>query len=253
MKAASISALCVVFVLMAGTQLVGTERITSSPVPLNAAPQPGEQQPAGLQQDPKPAPKQSPRQTPSPSPSPQPVESPSPETGDDQLAEEVFNSFSAEERNRLMNNGIGPAYIREMAGVGYRKLTPNELIALFSNSVRANYVASLESVGYRNLSLRDLLALRTNGITADVIKSFQAIKYGRDFDAVVYIAFRSNGVPPSYLKSMSALGYDKMTPKQIVDMWVAGVTADFARDAKNRSQASPSPEELIELKKREKP
>jgi beta-lactamase regulating signal transducer with metallopeptidase domain len=250
MKAASISVLSVVFVLLAGTQLVGTERVTVNPLPLIVSPQSNQEKPSAPAKQSPPG-NQSPRQTPSPTPTTEPASN---ETGDDEMAaaEQAFNSFSAQERNNLMNNGIGPAYIQEMAGVGYRKLTAAQLIALFSNSVRANYVTSLDSVGYRNLPLPILLSLKTNGITADVIKSFQAVKYA-DFEALNFPAFTTNGVPPSYLKSMKALGYDKMTPKQIVDMWVAGVTPDFVRDASKRSQTNLSPEELIELKKREKP
>jgi beta-lactamase regulating signal transducer with metallopeptidase domain len=249
--AMSISALSVVFVLLAGTELVGSERITiGNPLPLAVAAQSPQSKPsAQAKQSPQSA--ESPRQSPSPSPAPAPPAEPK-QTGDDEMAEQVFNSFSAEERNRLMNNGIGPAYIKEMAGAGYRKLTANQLIALFSNSVRADYVSSLDSVGYPNISPAELIALRTNGITADVIKSFQAVKYA-DFQAGNYIAFRSNGVTPSYLKSMSGVGFDKLTPKQIVDMWVVGITADFIRETRQRGRTNPSPEELIELKKREKP
>lgn len=249
-KAGSIAALCVVFVLLAGTELVRGETIAAgnpSPIAVEAqSSQPGP--PAQAKQSPQS--NQSPRQNPSPSPAPQ--AEPKQTAGDDEMAEQVFNSFSAEERNRLMSNGIGPAYIKEMAGAGYQKLTANQLIALFSNSVRADYVSSLDSVGYPDISPNELIALRTNGITADVIKSFQAVKYA-NFQAGNYIAFRSNGVTPFYLKSMSAVGFDKLTPKQIVDMWVVGITADFIRETRQRGQTNLSPEELIELKKREKP
>ena len=248
-KAASISALSVVFILLAGTELVGSERIRiGNPSLVAVAAQSPQSGPtAQAKQSPQRAP--SPSQNPSPSPAPQAEPK---QTGDDEMAEQVFNSFSAEERNHLMNNGIGPAYIKEMAGAGYRKLTASQLIALFSNSVRADFVASLDSVGYPDISPAELIALRTNGITADVIKSFQAVKYA-DFQAGNYIAFRSNGVTPSYLKSMSGVGFDKLTPKQIVDMWVVGITADFIRETRQRGQTNPTPEELIELKKREKP
>lgn len=248
-KAGSIAALCVVFILLAGTELVGSERIPiGNPLSVAVAAQSPQANPSAQA-------KQSPQRAPSPSqnPSPSPAAQVEPkQTGDDEMAEQVFNSFSTEERNRLMSNGIGPAYIKEMAGAGYRKLTANQLIALFSNSVRADFVASLDSVGYPDISPAELIALRTNGITADVIKSFQAVKYA-DFQAGNYIAFRSNGVTPSYLKSMSGVGFDKLTPKQIVDMWVVGITADFIRETRQRGQTNPTPEELIELKKREKP
>lgn len=257
-KAGAVFVLCAVFISLAGTQLVGSKSVADSfllSAERSQVDQPGisvqpvKEQTGGAVAKQSPENNQSPRPTPSPSPASQPAAN---DPGDDQMAEQVFNSFSVEDRNRLLNNGIGPAYIKELAGAGYRTLTAAQLIALYSNVVRADYVKSLQSVGYPSLSPNDLIALRSNGITADVIKSFQAVKYA-DFQATNYIAFRSNGVPPSYLKSMSAAGYEKLTPKQIVDMWVAGVTDEFIREARRGGNANPSPEELIELKKREKP
>lgn len=257
--ASAVVVLGAVFIFLAGTQVVGSKSVAGD---YQLSPETAQFEATGIAaQEAKdratkaPAAKQSPEnsQSPRPTPSPSPASQPAAnDPGDDQMAEQVFNSFSVEDRNNLINNGVGPAYIREMAGAGYRNLTPAQLIALRSNAVRADYVASLESVGYPGLDLRDLLALRTNGITANVIKSFQAVEYAH-FQATNFIAFTSNGVPPAYLKSMKALGYDKLTPKQIVDMWVAGVNEAFVRDTRSRGNANPSPEELIELKKREKP
>jgi beta-lactamase regulating signal transducer with metallopeptidase domain len=258
-KAGAVFTLCAVFLSLAGTQVVSSRSVADHELAGVSAQldQTGSSQQQAKDRTAKaPAAKrspensQSPRPTPSPSPAHQPAAN---DPGDDQMtAEQVFNSFSVEDRNNLINNGVGPAYIKEMAGAGYRDLTAAQLIALRSNAVRADYVASLESVGYPDLSLRDLLALRTNGITADVIKSFQAVNYAH-FQATNFIAFTSNLVPPSYLKSMKGLGYDKLTPKQIVDMWVAGVSDKFIREVRSRGNANPSPEELIEMKKREKP
>ena len=256
-KAVSIAVMCAVFISLVGTQLVRGESAAKVPVVSNEM-QLEQDQTSGRDQKAEASDtvaKQSPgtNQSATPTPSPAQAEQPAPkDAGDDQTGEQVFNSFSAEEQNRLSSNGIGPAYINEMSGAGYRQLTVAQLIALFSNAVRADYVDSLRSVGYSGLSTSDLLALKTNGITTDVIKSFQAVKYA-DFKAMNYIAFRSNGVTPSYLKAMSAVGYDKLTPKQIVDMWVAGVTSEFIRTARSRGQTNLSPEELIELRKREKP
>ena len=193
---------------------------------------------------------QSPSPTPQGSPTASPRSSPEPNTPEPEKEMTNLSSagFSGEDQNRLINNGIGPAYILELKNAGYADLTAAQLIAFRSNDVRADYIASLKSVGYGGLSQNDLLALKTNGITKDVIKSFQAVNYA-DFKATNYIAFKSNGVTPEYLKSMKATGYDQLTPKQIVDMWVAGVTADFIKSARSRGYSNLSPEQLIELKR----
>ena len=155
--------------------------------------------------------------------------------------------YSVEDQNRLINNGIGPAYILELKNAGYPDLSVTQLIAFRSNGVRADYIRSLKSVGFAALPPNEVISLKTNGITPDVIKPFQAVKYA-DFKATNYIAFKSNGVTPAYLKAMKAIGYDHLTPKQIVDLWVAGVTANFVKDAR-KHDANLSPEAVIELKR----
>lgn len=255
-KAASVAVMSM-FISLASTQLISAQRAANVPTVANDVTQVKRnetalrEQKAGVADA---AAKQSPENNQSAgqtSSLPQANQPASKGTGDDQMGEQILNSFSVEEQNRLLSNGVGPAYLGEMAGAGYHQLTVAQLIALYTNVVRADYVASLGSVGYPGLSPAEMIALRSNGITADVIKSFQAVRYA-DFKAGNYIAFRSNGVTPSYLRSMSAAGYDKLTPKQIVDMWVAGVTPEFIRAARRRGYANLSPEKLIELKQRKR-
>ena len=50
--------------------------------------------------------------------------------------------FSGEDQNRLINNGVTPAYILELKNAGYSGLTANQLIAFRSNNVRTAYIDS---------------------------------------------------------------------------------------------------------------
>src|SRR5262249_20853472 len=80
------------------------------------------------------------RQQPSPTPVKQPGDPSAIATQDALTTEQIFGSFSQEERARLISNGIGPAYLEEMGEAGYHQLSVAQLIALFSNGVRAKYV-----------------------------------------------------------------------------------------------------------------
>jgi beta-lactamase regulating signal transducer with metallopeptidase domain len=194
-----------------------------------------------------------PQQTSKSTPVDQPVE-PLPavaEPVDQQVEEQSFAGYSAEERDRLASQGIGLAYIKEMADAGYNRLTVDQLIQLFSNSVRAEYVAGLRSVGYDQVWTRDLLSLKTNGITPEVIKSYQAVKHA-SFEAKKYVALVSNGVTPSYLKSLADAGYDSLSANKAIELRLAGVTSDFIAEVRSRGYVDLSPNELIELKRREK-
>jgi len=168
-----------------------------------------------------------------------------------QIQEPNFNDFSSEEQARLRSNGIGQAYINEMASVGYRDLTVEELIALFTNSVHADYVEGLRSVGYGRVSIRDLLSLKTNGITPEVIRSYQAVKHA-PFEAKRYVALVSNGVTPSYFKSLADAGYESLSANKGIELHLAGITANFIYEVRGRGFVNLSPNDLIELKRREK-
>ncbi len=159
-----------------------------------------------------------------------------------------LDSFTDEERARLLSNGIGPAFIKEMRDAGYARLDVAQLIALFSNSVRADYVAGLRSVGYGGLSTPDLLSLKTNGVTPEIIRSFQSTRHA-NFQAKKYASMLSNGVTPSYLRSLNDAGYNSLTANELVAMRLAGITAEFIRDARARGYGNLSPNELIELKR----
>jgi beta-lactamase regulating signal transducer with metallopeptidase domain len=197
---------------------------------------------------PSPTPANNPVNRPPDSPSDQPVTSPEP---NEQTAEQIFDGFSAEDRTRLISNGIGPAYIEEMATAGYRQLNVDQLIQLFSNSVRADYVAGLRSVGYDHVSIRDLLSLKTNGVTPAVIKSYQAVKHA-SIEAKRYVALLSNDVTPSYWRSLADTGYDSLSANKAIELRLAGITSDFIVDARSRGYVNLSPNDLIELKRREK-
>src|ERR1044071_5890816 len=66
-------------------------------------------------------------------------------------------AFSVQDQNRLVNNGIGPAYILELKNAGYRDLTVAQLVALRSNGVHADYIAALKSVGFAGLPPEQLI------------------------------------------------------------------------------------------------
>ena len=265
--AGSAVTLGVVFTLAAVTQLVPAERQIAtyvSDVSINPKPIEQEQREMPLSVSnarvvrASVAPASEVDHLPHPNASPTPIEqraSDQPLDSHDALAIQIqepnFNDFSSEEQARLRSNGIGQAYINEMASVGYRDLTVEELIALFTNSVHADYVEGLRSVGYGSVSIRDLLSLKTNGITPEVIRSYQAVKHA-PFEAKRYVALVSNGVTPSYFKSLADAGYESLSANKGIELHLAGITANFIYEVRGRGFVNLSPNDLIELKRREK-
>jgi hypothetical protein len=74
--------------------------------------------------------------------------------------------------------GVTPAYIRELAGAGY-KLDADELVEAKSLGIRGDYIRNLASAGYRNLTIDQIVELRSMGVTAADIQRFRRAGHKR--------------------------------------------------------------------------
>jgi beta-lactamase regulating signal transducer with metallopeptidase domain len=90
-------------------------------------------------------------------------------------------------------HGISPAFIKEVAGLGYRNLSMNQLVALRIHGVTPRFVRELGSLGYRNLSVDELTTMRIHGVT------------------------------PAYIREISGGGYQGLSVDQLVNMRIHGV------------------------------
>jgi hypothetical protein len=65
---------------------------------------------------------------------------------------------------RLVQHGVTPRYVAELAALGYRITAVDQLIALRDHGVSVAFVGRLRAHGYTNLSIRDLIRLHDAGI-----------------------------------------------------------------------------------------
>ena len=91
-----------------------------------------------------------------------------------QLAREAIEDLAP-----LAALGVTPAYIRELADAGYRKLDSDQLMEARALNIRGDYIRSLASAGYRNLTIDQLGELRTMGVTAADIQRFRRAGHKR--------------------------------------------------------------------------
>ena len=65
---------------------------------------------------------------------------------------------------RVIQHGVSPRYVADMAAAGYKNLSAEDLIALRDHGVSVAFVDRLKAHGYNNLSARDLIRLRDAGL-----------------------------------------------------------------------------------------
>jgi hypothetical protein len=60
-------------------------------------------------------------------------------------------------------HGVGPDFLQQMAALGYRDLSADDLVSLSIHGVSADYVRRLEQNGMSRLSADQLVRLRLAG------------------------------------------------------------------------------------------
>lgn len=78
---------------------------------------------------------------------------------------------------RVMDHGVNPRYIDELAALGYKPGSLDDLVRLRDHGVSPRYVADMSAVGYKNFSVDEVISLRDHGVTADFVSRLKAHGY----------------------------------------------------------------------------
>jgi hypothetical protein len=80
------------------------------------------------------------------------------------LASLGYKVTSLDQLVKLRDHGVTPRYVGDLGAAGYKNLTADDVIALRDHGVSVAFVERLKAHGYNNLSVRDLIRLRDSGI-----------------------------------------------------------------------------------------
>lgn len=74
---------------------------------------------------------------------------------------------------------IDPAYVRELGSLGYRRLSPEQLVRLHNHGVSAGYVRQMQALGYPRVSPEQLVRLRNRRVTPEFVRQANAGRTAR--------------------------------------------------------------------------
>jgi|GEM_PF-920692 len=131
-----------------------------------------------------------------------------------------------------------------ISGVG-GGLTDHQLKNLAWGGMSAASVRGLRELGFTSLSLREVIDLAIRNVTPDYVRAMRALGVTGTETVDGVIELRFQGVTTAYLRELAGAGVRGLTVSQAVELWNAGVTADFVRRVRTTS-----PETLIQLKER---
>lgn len=75
---------------------------------------------------------------------------------------------------QLRQAGVTPAFVRDLARLGYGNLTAEDLSSLRNNGVEIQLVEALTESGYDRVSVEDLIRLRQSGVDAKFVRELHA-------------------------------------------------------------------------------
>ena len=129
-----------------------------------------------------------------------------------------------------------PAYVREMASLGYR-VREADFLRLGLIDLTLAYARGMRQVGY-GVPLADLIEMRGRGVQPAYVQALAELGY-RDLPSDRLVEMRLHDVLPEYIRGLAALGYrnvpiDKMIEMRLDDVmpdtcaaWPSSATARF--------------------------
>lgn len=151
-------------------------------------------------------------------------------------------------------SGSGPkqlvaneSYLDELAALGYKNLTIDEVIELKSLGVDREYIESLQRAGYRNLTARELAALKSVEVTGEYIVAMRNAGL-TELDTRMLIELKSLGVDGEYIRSLAAAGYPNLSARDYVQLKALGIDAAYVRSLASHGFTHLAVKQLVEYK-----
>ena len=135
--------------------------------------------------------------------------------------------FQGEDGSGFFTFQGNPAYVREMAALGYQ-VSEDRQIGLALQDVSLAYVRDVQGLGYRGISLDSLEQFRIQGGSAQYIRDLAALGY-RGVATDDLIQFRIQGVSPQYIRGLAAAGVEKLSVDDLTQFRIQGVSPEYVR------------------------
>jgi beta-lactamase regulating signal transducer with metallopeptidase domain len=165
----------------------------------------------------------------------------------DDLAAMGFKNLSVDEVIQMRSVGVDRAYVEGLRNAGFKNLTPRDLIQLKSLGVDGSYVADLRNAGLNDLSAHELVQLKSLNVDGEYVRALASAGYPH-LDSHEYVQFKSLGVDGDWLSEMRSAGISGMDPSAAVQLKSLGVDSAYVADLANNGYAHLSTRDYVQLK-----
>lgn len=141
---------------------------------------------------------------------------------------------------------VTPAYVREMASLGFDHLSAEKLTETRIHGATPEYIREMRAAG-NDLSLDDYIQSRIFNITPEFAAEMGRAGYP-DVDRDMLVQFRIHGVTPQFIEGLRQIGYSSVTAQKLVEMRIFGITPEFIRRANKAAGRRLPPSKLVEMR-----
>lgn len=165
----------------------------------------------------------------------------------DEMASVGFKNLTIDELIRLKSVGVNAEYVKALRAAGFDNLTVKELVSLRAVGVTPKYIEEIRNAGYKELSIRELSNLKALGVTSDFINKFRKAGYD-ELSLRDLTNLKASNMTLEYIDTMNSLGFGKLSLKEVVNLKFIGITPEFVRLAKSRLGNDLTVKQIVSLK-----
>jgi beta-lactamase regulating signal transducer with metallopeptidase domain len=165
----------------------------------------------------------------------------------DDLAALGYKNLTIDEVIELKSLGVDREYIESLERAGYKNLTPRELVQFKSLGVTGQYVAAMGNAGLVNIDPRELVELKSLGVDPGYIGALASAGYPH-LGAKEYATLKSLGVVPDYVKELGAAGLTGLSVHELTELKSLGVDGAYVRDLADNGYSHLPAREYVQLK-----
>jgi hypothetical protein len=141
---------------------------------------------------------------------------------------------------------VNPELIDEMRAAGYVRPPLSDLVAVRIFQVDRKFIDEMRALGFEGLPLRQLIDMRAQEVTPEYARAMRAV--GFNLSPRELVEFKVFGVTTGFIREVKEEGYSSVTPRQIVELKVFKIDADYIRRAKSRGPSSVTIEQLVNMR-----
>jgi hypothetical protein len=142
---------------------------------------------------------------------------------------------------------VTTAFVRELQTLGYRNLSPDDLLAMRVHGVDGAFIRSLHRAGYSDVRGEDLVAMKIHGVSPRLAEELKLLGLG-NVSAKDLVAAAIHRVTPEFAREMKELDVQGLTLDSLVAMRIHNVTPAFVRDLRTEGLVEPDADDLVSMR-----